>query len=122
MLNDIKKRNSEFLKKYFEETFAEDHEVDFNWGFPTSQIKIQLKKENKINIWLITFNIENGSFDLSCYAEEENDGIKKPLETNISSDIIHFIISKTAEITEKFFIKMEEKESADENQNKVDKE
>lgn len=121
MLKDVQKKYGEIFENYFKSVFEEGLEVKCNWGFPVIGISLTSKSDldGSVSVWLFSINVTDEKYDLSVRSFKIEEEKEISLATNVSADLIKFVVDKTIEISSSFFQmpkEEEEKESQEVSQ------
>ena len=116
MLKDVQRKYSEVFENYFKSVFEEGLEVKCSWGFPVMGISLTSKSDldGSVSIWSFSINVTDEKYDLSVRSFRVEEEKEISLATNISADLVKFVVDKTIEISSSFFQmpkQEEEKES-----------
>ena len=118
MLKDAQKRYSEIFENYFKSVFEDGLEVKCSWGFPVVGISLTSKSDldGSISLWLFSINVIDEKYDLSVRSFKVEEEKEISLATNVSADLVKFVVDKTIEISSSFFQMPKEEEEEKESQ------
>ena len=105
MLKDVQKKYGEVFENYFKSVFEDGVEVKCNWGFPVVGISLTSKSDldGSVSLWSFLVNVIDEKYDLSVRSFKVEEEKEISLATNISEDLVKFIVNKTIEISSSFF-------------------
>ena len=117
MLKDVQRKYSEVFENYFKSVFEEGLEVKCSWGFPVIGISLTSKSDldGSVSVWSFSINVTDEKYDLSVRSFRVEEGKEISLATNVSADLVKFVVDKTIEISSSFF-QMPKQEEVKESQ------
>lgn len=113
MLKDVQKKYGEIFENYFKSVFEDGLEVKCSWGFPVVGISLTAKSDfdGSVSLWSFSVNVIDEKYDLSVRSFKVEEEKEISLATNVSEDLVKFVVDKTIEISNSFFeIPKEEEE------------
>ena len=118
MLKDVQRQYSEIFENYFKSVFEDGLEVKCSWGFPVVGVSLTSKSEldGSVSLWSFLINVIDEKYDLSVRSFKIEEEKEISLATNISEDLVKFVVDKTIEISSSFFQTPNEEEESQESQ------
>ena len=118
MLKDAQRKYSEIFENYFKSVFEDGLEVKCSWGFPVVGISLTSKSDldGSVSIWAFSVNVLDEKYDLSVRSFKVEEEKEISLATNVSADLVKFVVDKTIEISSSFFQMPKEEEEEKESQ------
>lgn len=105
MLKDVQKKYGEVFENYFKSVFEDGVEVKCNWGFPVVGISLTSKSDvdGSVSLWSFLVNVIDEKYDLSVRSFKIEEEKEISLATNVSADLVKFIVDATIKISNSFF-------------------
>ena len=112
MLKDVQRKYSEIFENYFKSVFEDGLEIKCSWGFPVVGISLTAKSDldGSVSLWSFSVNVINEKYDLSVRSFKIEEEKEISLATNVSEDLVKFVVDKTIEISSSFFQMPKEEE------------
>ena len=103
-LKRVKEANEKAISNYLKQGFGENYDIQVNWGYPATQVRLIGDSEKNIVEWIVGYNMETEDFSLSCKGEEKvKDSENKPTWSSIDNKTLNFITDGIKKVVNAMF-------------------